>query len=248
MTIQWDKIQWGKVLVFVTLVFALGASAWAFGLYTGRIDWSNKPARGSEPAGELTKRLAKLKEVDDALASAQTRERFAAANLRALEQRRPRDEAFFANEYNHIENGINAQNPLRVVAFKSGEMVLTPDGLTTMVPFKDAKGQPIQRSLAALDGDMKRMQTELEASIEQYQKLVERDVQLTTAMIGEKGLRPLLYEEEEVKQARIKQEIEDLKPLYINVLVESQLLKKRQAALQARLNELGKAVGRTTQR
>src|SRR5262249_4022601 len=116
------------------------------------------------------------------------------------------------------------------------------------VPFKDAKGQPIQRSLATLDGDMKRMQTELEASIEQYQKLVEQDVQLTTAMIGEKGLRPLLYEEEEVKQARIRQEIEDLKHLYINVLVESQLLKKRQAALQARLNELGKAVGRTTQR
>jgi hypothetical protein len=247
MAIQWDKIQWGKVLVFVALVLALGAAAWSFGLYSGRIDWSNKPAKGSEPAGELSKRLAKLKEVDNALTTAETRERFAATSLREREQRRPRDLNFFAQQYAHIENGINAQSSLNVVAFKGGEMVLTPDGLPTMVAFKDAKGQPIQHSLTALDSQLKDMQTKLLASIAEYQKLVEQDEKLTSQMIGEKGLRPQLYEEEKVKQARIKQEIEDLKPLYINVLVESQLLKKRHAALEARLEEMKKALGRTAQ-
>jgi hypothetical protein len=247
MAIQWDKVQWGKILVYVNLVLALGMGVWAFGLYTGRIDWSNKPAKGSEPAGELTKRLTRLKDVDTALTTAQTRERAAAENLRQLEQRRPRDLNFFGQEFAHVETGINAQKPLRIVEFKSGEMVLTPDGLPNMVvaPYKDKQGQPIQQSLNMLDNQLKQVQTDLLASIAEYQKLVEQDVQLTDRIIGPKGLRPLLYEEEEVKQARIKREIEDLKPLYINVLVETQLLDKRQKALQARIEELTKAAGRT---
>ena len=71
---------------------------------------------------------------------------------------------------------------------------------------------------------------------------------LTGLIVGDKGLRQLLYDEVDVKQARIKQEIEDLKPLYINVLVELQILDKRHKGLEARAQELKLVGTRTTER
>jgi hypothetical protein len=239
----------GKVLVFVNLVLALGMGAWAFGLYSGRIDWSNKPAKGSEPPGELAKRQAKLKELDNALTTAEARQRAGAASLRLYEQRRPRLAEFAAQEFAHLQSGITDQKPLIIVNIQNGEIVVQPnDGLPNMVPPPNTwKGRPFQ-SLATYEQLQKQHQTDLLASIDEYQKLVEEDVKLTERIVGEKGLRQLLFNEVDVKQARIKQEVEDLTPLYINVLVESELLLKRQKALRARLEELGQAGIRTTQR
>ena len=70
----------------------------------------------------------------------------------------------------------------------------------------------------------------------------------TEQIIGDRGLRKLLFNEVDVKQARIKQEIEDLKPVYINVVVESQMLRKRHTALKARAAELDKAAARSAER
>jgi hypothetical protein len=230
---------WGKVLVFVNLVIALGMAAWSFALYTGRIDWSNKPAKGAEPPGELAKRQARLREFDNpdngSLTIAERRQRAAAIQLRTFEQRRPRDAAFFAKELADVQNNVNAQNPLKVVQFKAGAIDVNPDGIVIMVPFQDRNGQPIIRSLNDLDNGLKQAQSDLLASISEYQKLVDQDVKLTERLIG---LRQQLYAEVDVKQGRVKQEIEDLKPLYINVLVESELLRKRQKALEARIGEL----------
>ena len=246
MTNTWTT--WGKVLVYANLVLALGMSAWVFGLYSSRIDWSNKPAKGSEPPGELTKRLAMLKDSENAQTTAAERYRFGADNLKRYEQRRPRDDDFFARENGHLESGINDRSPLRVVDFKNGEMVLTPDGLPNMVaPPKNWVGQPF-KSLATYEQQQKQSQTDLLASITEYQKLVDEDVQLTGQINGEKGLRQLLFNEVDVKQARIRQEVEDLKPLYINILVELQLLEKRHKALEARLKEIEKTGFLTTQR
>jgi hypothetical protein len=232
---------WGKVLVFVNLVLAVGMLAWVFGLYTGRIEWASTKAG----QGELAKRQARLKEADNALTTAEARQRAGAASLRLYEHRRPRDAEFFAKEQAHIENGINDQNPLRVVEFKNGEMVLTPDGLPNMVPPpKNWPNQPF-KSLATYQQQQKQLQTDLLASIAEYQKLVDEDVKLTDQILV---LRQLLFNEVDVKQARIRQEVEDLKPLYINVLVELQLLDKRQKALKARLKELSEMATLTTNR
>jgi hypothetical protein len=230
---------WGKVLVFVNLVIALGMAAWSFGLYTGRIDWSSKPAKGTEPPGELAKRQARLREIDNpdngSLTIAERRQRAAAIELRTLEQRRPRDAAFFAKELADVQSNVSAQNPLKVVQFKAGAIDVNPDGVVIMVPFQDRNGQPITRSLNDLDNELKQAQTDLLASITEYQKLVDQDVKLTERLVT---LRQQLFAEVDVKQARVKQEIEDLKPIYINVLVESELLRKRQKALEARIVEL----------
>jgi len=239
--------KWGRVLVFANLVIAIGMCAWVFGLYSSRIDWSNKPAKGNEPPGELAKRVAKLREVDAALTLAETRERASAANLRTLEQRRPRDQDFFTKEFAFLQNGMNEQNPLRIVEFKNGEIVVKPDGLVNLVPapYKGPNGQSLTSSLDALNNQLQTTQAELLASISEYQKLVDQDVKLTEQI---SVVRRVLFDEVDVKQARVKQEIKDLEPLYINTMVEKQLLEKRQKALEARIAELQSMALRTTQR
>jgi hypothetical protein len=222
----------GKILVFVTLVLALGMCVWAFGSYSGRIDWSNKPAKGTEPPGELAKRLASLKQVDTALQTAEARQRDANKELRTLEPRRPRDTEFFRQQLALLEIGITQQTA-RVVSIKNGEVQFNPaDGMVIMIPAP----KPFD-ALDVLAQQQQQTQKALEASITEYQNLVEQDIKLTEQMIGEKGLRQRIFNEEDVKQARIRQEIEDLKPLYINVMVELQLLNKRQRALEARVKE-----------
>jgi hypothetical protein len=223
--------QTGKILIFVNLAIALGMCVWSFGLYSGRIDWSNNPAKGTQPAGELTKRIAALRQVDGALQTAETRQREASSQLRKFELRVPRDAQFYKQQLALLDSGINDQNPGQMVEYKDGEVQTRADGLVNMNPAPDL------RSLDELTKERNQTQADLLASITEYQKLVQQDIELRERIIGDKGLRQQLFNEEEIKQARIKQEIEDLKPLYINVMVELQLLAKRHNALQARIKE-----------
>ncbi len=43
----------GKILVFINVAASFLMLAWAAALYTNRIDWSNNPAKGDQPAGLL---------------------------------------------------------------------------------------------------------------------------------------------------------------------------------------------------
>src|SRR5439155_24400695 len=123
----------GRVLVFVNLILALGMGVWAFGLYSGRIDWSDNPAKQTQPPGELTKRQATLKDLSNALTVAETRQRAAVGHLRLFEQRRPRDTTFFAQHLGLLQNGINDKNPLVIVGVVNGLIQVTPAMLPVMV-------------------------------------------------------------------------------------------------------------------
>ena len=234
------QIQWGKVLVFFNLVLAMGMAAWALGLYTGRIEWGSTKAG----QGEVAKRQATLKTLENALTGAETRQRAALASLHFLEPRRPRDERFYQEQENRLEK---SNDIILAVDSKDGQIVLTPEGLPRMVPFTTGKGEQLKGGLAFFTQQFQQTQAALMKSIEEYQQLVAEDVKLTERIIGDKGLQQLLFNEQDIKQARVKQEIEDLKPVYINVLVETQLLTKRQKALQARLDEVRKSSGRAAQ-
>jgi hypothetical protein len=227
-----NMTQTGKILVFATLIIALGLCFWSFGLYSGRIDWSNNQAKGTQPAGELTKRIAALRQADTSLQTAETRQREAAAELRKFELRVPRDDQFYKQHLALLQSGINNENPPVVVEVKNGVVQFRADGLVNMIP-----ADPPFVSLDVMAKERIQTQADLLASVSEYQKLVDEDTKLTDSIIGDKGLRQQLFNEEEIKQARIKQEIEDLKPLYINVMVELQLLAKRHNALQARIKE-----------
>ena len=235
-------IQWGKVLVFVNLVLAIGVAGWSFGLYTGRIDWSNKP-----PRGELAKRQATVKEMWNTLASAEGRQRASLRTLQTLEALGPVHQAFYKAEMDHLQSGANAASPARMVAYQNGRIAINQNGTPQMVPAKDKNGQPLL-SVAHYETELKNTRDATAEAIKRYQDLVKEDTRLLELIVGEKGLRQQLFNEEQVKQARIKEEIEDLKPVYVNVLVESQLLLKRQKALRARLEQLKELATETTRR
>jgi len=236
-------IQWGKVLVFVNLVLAIGVAGWSFGLYTGSIDWSNKP-----PRGELTKRQATVKELWNTLASAEGRQRASLRTLQTLEALGPVNQAFYKAEMDHLQSGANAASPARTVVYQNGRMVIpNPNGPPQTVPAKDKNGQPLL-SVTHYETELKNTRDATAEAIKRYQDLVKEDTRLLELIVGEKGLRQQLFNEEQVKQARIKQEIEDLKPVYVNVLVESQLLDKRRKELEKRLEELKKLATKTTRR
>src|SRR5262249_18424848 len=149
--------------------------------------------------------------------------------------RRPRDQQFFAKELRLLETGINNENPPRIVNVLNGVIQLKPEDVVDMIPAP----KPFE-ARDVYEKQQQQTQAALPASISEYQALVAEDVRLTDLINGEKGLRQVLFNEEEIKLARIKQEIEDLKPLYINVMVDLQLLDKRQKALEARREELNR--------
>jgi hypothetical protein len=235
-------IQWGKVLVFVNLVLAIGMAGWAFGVYTGRIDWSNKP-----PRGELAKRQATVKELWTTLSSAEGRQRASLRTLQTLEALAPVHQAFYKAEMDHLQSGANAGSPARTVAHQNGQMVFNQNGTPQMVPAKDKNGQPLL-SVTHYETELKNTRDATAEAIKLYQKLVDQDTKIVERIVGDKGLRQQLFDEEQVKQARVRQEIEDLKPVYVNVLVESQLLDKRQKALEKRVKELEEKLGAKTTR
>src|SRR5207253_3100173 len=98
-----------------------------------------------------------------------------------------------------------------VVDYKDGQIVQTPEGSVHMVPFATKKGEQLKGGLDLFTKQLQDTQAALMKSIEEYQQLVAEDVKLTERIIGDKGLQQLLFNEQDTKRARVKQEIEDLK-------------------------------------
>lgn len=229
-----NQTRAGRILVYVTLVLGFGMAVWSWGLYSSKVDYKTQQEKRKGVINDLWKQLA----------GAEERQRTTLAALRTSEARRPMHQAFYAAQLEHLRTTANAANPIH--GFTG---LRNPEGLPVQdpAPLMSAGGQPLQ-SMTVYQDALKNVQTETLASISQYQQFVQDDVKLVDQIIGENGLRQKIFEEEDVKQARIKQEIEDLKPLYVNVLVEGQLLQKRQNALQVRIEELKGKATRTTER
>jgi hypothetical protein len=237
--------QLGKTLVFVNLALSLAMAAWALGIYTGRVDWSGKGGPGAAK-GEFGKRQDDRKALFDALNSSEPRHQEALAYLQRLEHQRPGDAAFYKQELAHNANTANDAAPARAVNATGGQIALGPDKDGVMRPqMVPVKGL---RSMAAYTTELRDTYAAIVEEIGRYQQLVQKDNELTDQLIGPKGLRQLVFNEEDVKQKRIQAEMETLKPLLINALAESDLLRKRQRALVARVKELDSAGARTTSR
>jgi len=130
----------------------------------------------------------------------------------------------------------------------------------TMVAAKDGYGKPL-RSLQAYSQEEQGLNKSIENERARYQKAIEEDVRQTALLIGReaalqklgaeqanalldakldsKGLRQRL-QDERVKEQKLQEQIDFLKPLRVNVAVEHQLLQKRAQALEKRIEELKK--------
>jgi hypothetical protein len=229
----------GKILVFANLMLSLGMAAWAMGLYTQRVNWTNKSTPEAGKA-ELKKREDDIKDLSSELAVAERRHAEAKGRLTELHAQRTRNNENYRRFVDHILVGATDQNPAQVPVLVNGQTV--PYGpqdpaFPKMEPAKDRTGAPL-RSYFAYVGDLIKTQQLIDAQSANLAK-ANKDAEDRTKIIAgteemkvlKPGLRQLL-ENEQAKIARIEAEEERLKPLLVNSYVEIQLLMKRYEQLK----------------
>ena len=140
----------GKVLVFLNLVFSLLMLAWAWVLYSNRVDWSSAAPKGDQPGGELAARKAELQQLQTDLGPAESGWREARARLATAEGRLVPDRLWYLDELEYLRTGATPERPARAVVFRAN--LPEPDPANPyrprMAPATDRSGRPL-RSLAA---------------------------------------------------------------------------------------------------
>src|SRR5947209_6885995 len=241
-----------KVLVFVALAFSFTFLAWSIGLVTNRIYWHTPPADGGEKViGKVDQLKNRIKELVEARSGSSATElggadgRWYANTIRlhALEAQRPKNLAFYADQIKVVRTGTDrtgkAVNPpvKQVQVDANGALV-----------FKDAfqiDGQPAL-SVQGYEAAIKAKSEETLEDQKTVARLVKEIGDLTEQVNGPKGLRVRLAQQEELGR-NAQAELAYLQTPLTTYTVETQVLQRRKAALEARLKELqasGTAVGR----
>jgi len=242
----------GKILVFVNMAFSLLMAAWAFGLYSGRIDWSNKPgsAKDGIPPGELVGKIALIRKAWDGIPPADAAWRRTQPLVKQLEDgsadkkysSRQDEHAWFDSELQHLRSGATAANPSRIAEFDPVKGTFIPDPANfnrpRMKPLQERSGKP----LLSLDEYNKREAELLAAVAKEQTRLddnIKEDTRLTSLLIGPRGLQQRL-KDEKIKKLDLLKEHEIIKPQLINNYVDAELILKRRRSLEMRLEELKK--------
>lgn len=251
----------GKILAVFILAISVLMATGAFAIWSNRIDWSDHPPKGQDPAGVLYERQAEVKELWDGIAAAKKDDitspylsaekdwRKSQDAVEEKERQRPNYRKWYRDELAHLRSGADAMNPARMVVVDEKTFVPSiPDpkkpGEPQMVPAKDRDNTPLL-SLDAYNRALADKNKELEATIKEYKDLVQEDQDLTDRLIGDpgkdkKGLHQRVVEER-TKREGVEEEIKLVKPRLINASVESELIVKRRNSLRARIAELEKA-------
>jgi hypothetical protein len=252
----------GKILVFLVTALSFVMLAWAFGLYTNRIDWSSNAAKADQPAGRLVARAKRVEEANAAvnLANARWREalrgndgkdgRPVRVGLLAWDKRRVDSRVFYDAVLKAAVSGPDGKGEKEVikrVETKDGRPL--PDPANPNLPklvdaerrkvAEEAKGE----QLFCYDWyvqELGRLTAEIEKASAEQQKLAKEEQALTEQIIGPKGVRQRIVDEQ-VKLARVQEELKDVASRQTNSRVDTELLLARRAQLERRIEELEKA-------
>src|SRR5262245_59314683 len=103
----------GKIFVVVNLTISLLMAAIGMGLYTSSVDWTEKAAKGSQPAGLTAQRKAELKEALDSVGPVEKGYEDANEDLMKREEDRQADQKWIAAELKHNRFDADVGNPAR---------------------------------------------------------------------------------------------------------------------------------------
>jgi hypothetical protein len=237
----------GKILVMLNLALSLMLAAWAFGVWSDRIDFSNTKASGERTAGEFARREAELASLWEGVRPAEAGWQLARADLRAQEKQRDSDLAWYYDQVQHLLGKPNPAEPVKVVVWadrddeklgvRRGQVALDPRTLRpVMAPAKDAAGNPLL-SLAAYDAEERKVLSSIDEVQNKFQKQVDQAIAYTEQLLGPKGLQQRLLAEKG-KLADVQAEEKLVRPLLVNTAVDSELVFKRQKSLEERVKEL----------
>jgi hypothetical protein len=247
----------GKLLVLLNLGLALMLAAWSFNIYANGIDWTDRKDTKSTPPrmGRFAVRAAELDELWKGVAPVQQdwlRER---AQLAKEEKRLDGERVWYDKEIRYVLTGpAKGKNILDVAiavqddpttGVKRGEVLLDKQGLPQLAPIRDPNNVPLQlQSLAEYNKEDEGILKDIADLIAQHSAQIAESTALTDKIIGapEKGVRGLqqrIYDEQ-AKNVALLAEIKLVEPLFINTLVEAQLVNKRHEQMKRRIEELKK--------
>jgi hypothetical protein len=248
----------GKLFVLLNVGLSLAMGFWGYAIYSTRIDWSNTAAKGDKPAGALVAKVNRVKELGDALRTAEESWNSARETVAALERDRPINRAWYAKELEFLRSGASAQDAARVVLLdktppadanatsRVGQVLIN-----VADPYKRPRLQRVEvapgvglKSSRAYQEEIKSLVDECNAQNDKLDGLIAKEVEYSDQLAGgtakyPKGLQTRV-EEEKTKRTDLLEEQTLLRPLLVNAVVESEQVFKRQRALEARIKELEK--------
>jgi chromosome segregation ATPase len=239
----------GKILTYVNLVLALVFASWAIGLYANAVPWKTPPSDGGIAVQGLVEQLRdQIATATTARNAADNRWADATNEVKALEKQRPQFQTLYANRMKAARRGgvAGIEPPVQNVEFQGDDV--------------KASGAPVQfdgATALSFDGYAKAIQDKIKEvadTQDEIKKIADQTKALTLQIDGfdppggadrttgeQKGLRRRLFElQKQVDDLRL--EMDYLRSPLTTATLDTALLKKRQAALTARLNELKGAV------
>jgi hypothetical protein len=230
----------GKILVLVNVGFSFLLAGWAVAVYVNRVDWTDTPAKGDQPPGQLVALKDQLAALTKAQGPAQTAWRQGRLSLAAQEGRFGADRLWYAAQLEHLRSGNTAAQPIQALVYVNGIPAndrADPER-PQMAPVTDRFGKPLL-SLGAYLLREEAARRELDTVLAQYRQQIEEDQRLTRLLIGPKGLQQRLINERAKREA-VAAELELIRPQLVNTAVESELVFQRRRQLQEWVKELEK--------
>jgi len=238
----------GKIFVVLNLTISLLMAAIGMGLYTSGIDWTEKAAKGSQPAGLTAQRKAELKEATDA--SDTVLKGYDAANEDVMkrEEDRQADQQWFAAELEHNRLRADGANPARDILIQdNGIPQIDPKTRRPVrVAAKDSKGNPLL-AVARYDALLRTAQAQNETLLTQLSSAFNEDIKLTNLLVPPKGTKGGLRDritDERLKRQGIADETEAVEHLAAKAAVEAAVIGERIEMLDEQIVSLRRAFSR----
>jgi hypothetical protein len=262
--------QIGKLLVFFNLALSVVLASFALGVYSQRLEWGlTATVRGESVKGEAGKRQALYTQLKDGRSRAEARWQRASQSLPIAERNRRLYELWYAQQLKVVETGLDAAGkpvaaPVKALVYDKGRLKRREDwldrvGYAALQDLRDSFGQPLkslesyvgryERNNKIRPGEIDLVQQRIGEEMAKVKQLLAEEAKLTVRISQEagekdkpgKGLRALLAEARAEEQPA-REEQESLTQVLRIYGLEEETIRQRQAALEARLQEL-QAVG-----
>ena len=176
----------GKLFVMINLAISLLMAVTAFGLFAGGVDWTDRAAQGSQPAGKM---LALRKDIEEVIAQLSIAEKSwltARATVLSAEDVRRKAHAEFDKEIAKATLGKDEVQKVRSGA--SLDDFLDPNK-RVMEAAMDNAGQPL-KTREVYDGQLVEYQGKNKKVRDDLAKTVKEDEDLTHKLTGDKETDP----------------------------------------------------------
>jgi hypothetical protein len=229
----------GKIALFANLALSLMFAFWGFGIYSQRVNWTDKKI--GEREGEYAIRAAQIKQLQDSRQRVDRRWQESTQGLVRLEDLRPVKQAWYKKQTEILKTG-DANQKIMDIDFNQGQIKIDPKtGLPMMKVVTDQTNKPIPGlgSLPVLNDAYGRRQLAIVAVTEEIKKLIEEEEKLRTEQLGDGKVRGLRFDlaQQQLAEKQSLDEQEYLQPLLYNSMVEQQSLEERHKVLEDRLKQ-----------